>query len=770
MKSYLRFLGRNKLYTVIETAGLAVALAFVLILSSYIIDDLSTDRDIRNKDEILVCHNAGQLWSHSKLHETFEKIPEIESYCRFTDEGIGIDIRKDDASYYQEAMYVSENFFEFMGYSLIAGNASDVLKEKRSVVLSDTFAEKIFQDENPIGQQLAFVDKDSGNKPFLNTLTVTGVFKKPAKTTVMKHDIILNIQENRYMDDAVSESNCHANLIKVTGGTDLDELSRKIYGTAAENGYYWYAEKFAPPVMLTGFDRLDINMATSEETTFINLPDRKMARTFIVACLILLIFAILNYISLTVAFARFRSKEMATRALLGSDKASLTLRSLTESLLLTTTAFTMGAMLAMLIQKQASLLLARDIRILSNPAEIAWGAFIIALLATLTSIIPAYISSGTKPVDVIKGNARHLDKSILGKLFIGFQAALCMACISVAMTLWMQTEKMIDTPLGYHTENIVHVEGFPMNPDAELKAMPFIKRLGHLSNLPIHGKNGGRTIKLGDEKIFISSIYCDTTALSILGIDILESYKEVSPWDFLLTESTAGRLRNICSSKGIPHEQIKSRYSGVTSDIRFGNFSTSSEDFTGIMIANNLWRNPFVVEIIGDPYDAIRKIRECLEDIELDRNYSFELKINTVRDLIEDSYIKERNNFILIGIFSFLCIMLTAMAVLALSSHYAQLNTHDTAVRKVFGTSRRSVFWKTVLGFSAPVCAGALIATPITYYHIGRWLEAYTVRIPNSPIIYAAALAILLTVTVASVSVQALRLMRTNPAEVLKKE
>lgn len=769
MKSYLRFLGRNKLYTVIEIAGLAVALAFVLILSSYIIDDLSTDRDIRHKDEILVCHNVGQLWSHSKLHETLEKIPEIESYCRFTDEGIGIDIRKDDASYYQKAMYVSENFFEFMGYSLIAGNASDVLKEKRSVVLSDTFAGKIFQDENPIGQQLAFVDKDSDNKPFLNTLTVTGVFKKPAKTTVMKHDIILNIQENRYMNDA-AESNSHANLIKVTEGTDLDSLSKKIYETAAENGYVWYAEKFAPPVMLTGFDRLDINMATSEETIFINLPDRKMARTLIIACLILLIFAILNYISLTVAFARFRTKEMATRALLGSDKASLILRSLTESLLLTTTAFTMGAMLAMLIQKRASLLLARDITILSNPAEIAWGAFIIVVLSALTSIIPAYISSGTKPVDVIKGNARHLDKSILGKLFIGFQAALCMACISVAMTLWMQTEKMIDTPLGYHTEDIVYVDGFRMNADEELKAMPFIKRIGHLSNLPIHGTDGGRTIKLGDEKIVIGSIYCDTTALSILGIDILESYKEVSPWDFLLTESTAGRLRNICSSKGIPHEQIKSRYSGVTSDIRFGNFSTSSEDFTGIMIADDIWYDPFVVEIIGDPYDAIRKIRECLEDIGLDRDYRFELKINTVRDLIEESYIKERNNFILIGIFSLLCIMLTVMAVLALSSHYAQMSTHDTAVRKVFGTSRRTVFWRTVLGFAAPVCAGALIATPITYYHIGRWLEAYTVRIPNSPIIYAAALAILLTVTVASVSVQALRLMRTNPADVLKKE
>ena len=98
-------------------------------------------------------------------------------------------------------------------------------------------------------------------------------------------------------------------------------------------------------------------------------------------------------------------------------------------------------------------------------------------------------------------------------------------------------------------------------------------------------------------KRYSSAVY--TLTLSILGIDILESYKEVSPWDFLLTESTAGRLRNICSSKGIPHEQIKSRYSGVTSDIRFGNFSTSSEDFTEIMIADDIWDDPFVVEDKG---------------------------------------------------------------------------------------------------------------------------------------------------------------------------
>jgi putative ABC transport system permease protein len=131
---------------------------------------------------------------------------------------------------------------------------------------------------------------------------------------------------------------------------------------------------------------------------------------------------------------------------------------------------------------------------------------------------------------------------------------------------------------------------------------------------------------------------------------------------------------------------------------------------------------------------------------------------------------KERQTMFLLIIFTAVCLLLTAMAIIALSSYYAQTNTRNTAVRKVFGISQREVFRKTVWGFTAPVISGAIIAIPPAFLYVDRWLQTYPVRIGNSPVIYLAALSIVLLVTLASVTLQALRLMRTNPADALKKE
>ena len=144
--------------------------------------------------------------------------------------------------------------------------------------------------------------------------------------------------------------------------------------------------------------------------------------------------------------------------------------------------------------------------------------------------------------------------------------------------------------------------------------------------------------------------------------------------------------------------------------------------------------------------------------------------IYTLEECIKANYEDENRMMRLVGVFALICMIMTGLAVIALSSYYAQMNRHDTAVRKVFGISRHEVFWKTVWGFVAPVLIGAGIAIPLSYIYFGRWLEAYPVRIENSPAIYIAALVIVLTVTIGTVILQALRLMRTNPAEALKKE
>ena len=145
-------------------------------------------------------------------------------------------------------------------------------------------------------------------------------------------------------------------------------------------------------------------------------------------------------------------------------------------------------------------------------------------------------------------------------------------------------------------------------------------------------------------------------------------------------------------------------------------------------------------------------------------------KIDTLNSLVEERFEDEQKVFAMIGVFALLSILITIMAIIALSSYSAQMSTHDTAVRKVFGCSNAEIYWQMVKGFLIPVLAGSVIAIAFAYAYIERWLSEYPVRIENTVWIYVASVIIVIAVVVISISFQAYHLMRTNPSEALKKE
>ena len=775
MKSYLRFLSRNKLYTAIEVVGLSIALGFIIILSAYIIDEMSTDLQVKNKSKLWVCHNRGIASSSQRFDKIFEATPEITDYCQFANYEVPLNIKANDLSYSEKAMYVSGNFFEFMGYELVAGDASRLWEDKKSVVISERFAHNIYPGQNAVGLPLTFADNDENEEPFWNTYTITGVYKNPEKSVVMGADIIRHMSTWPYIDTPGYEVGS-ANLLRLARGTDREELCERLYKAAAENGLVLYEAGLLEPLMLTAFSDMDVNVARMDPNPFINLTDKTMMKRFFIVCLILLGFAILNYISLTIAFSRFRNKEMATRRILGTTKVALTFRSFLESSGLTAIAFSIGIAIALIVQDKASAILGKEIGIFSNPSEITWSIILIVLLSTVTALAPAFISSKGKPVSIIKGEERFRDKMILGKMFIFIQAAVSIVCISIASAYWLQTRKMLDTPLGYRTDNVISIKGIPSQVPVNLESVPCIRKVGRTLGIPIDGATMTTGRNIDDETLKFHITICDSTALSVLGIRMTETFKsERDGWDIFVTESSAQWIRNLCSEKGISEDRIKDICQGVISEMRFGNHTTASEGITGVMVQENDRLPHFIVEVEGDVLEAARRIKEYLYSLDFREyfhgyNIHFAPEIKTMADLVEESYHKEKNSITLIGIFALLCMMLTAMAIIALSSHYAQLNRHDTAVRKVFGISRKEVFWRTVWGFAAPVVAGAAVAIPLAFIYIGHWLQAYPVRISNSPVIYAWALALVLLVTIAAVALQALHLMRTNPAEALKKE
>ena len=146
------------------------------------------------------------------------------------------------------------------------------------------------------------------------------------------------------------------------------------------------------------------------------------------------------------------------------------------------------------------------------------------------------------------------------------------------------------------------------------------------------------------------------------------------------------------------------------------------------------------------------------------------LHLKPLNQYLKDDIRKEKNLQNLLTTFVLACLLLTALTIAAFSGYYSQLQTHDTAVRKVFGESRREVFRKTVWGFVAPVLISATAAVPAAYFMASKWLENYMFQIENSWFTYAFSVIFVLIVVLVSIVVQTIRLMHTNPAVVLKKE
>ena len=758
MKSYLRFLSRNKLYTAIEVVGLSVSLAFIILMSAYVIGNMSYDRMIKDKDGIYLCHNVGYATSYSFLEDEFTMYPEIRECCQFGSAPIGIFVEGELAQDCNP-LWVTDNFFTFLQFKLVEGDPHEVLKKDFSAVVSESFAERYFSGEHPIGSSIE-VDYD-GTKRFL---TVTGVFKDVKKSNILNSDVLVN----QRLVPSIGNGGWYecVNLVRFSGNPDRSQLAHDIYYNSKDE---FFASRLVPELRFTRYDELDINIGVTYP--FQNIGDLKQQKRFTSACVILLIFSLLNYMFLTLAFSRFRIKEMATRMLLGTTRTSIIRRLITESLLLTTFSFAIGALMAVALEKQVSLLLRSEVDVFSNSAEMIWGAVIIILCSVIAGSVPALNMATVKPIEVLKGESRKKDKMVLGSIFIAIQTGICIMIISIASAMYLQTRKMIDEPLGYTTEGLIEVEDMYNDVDMYniVKALPCVKRVSRYSSCPITYSHARWSLGLYGHDVMIHGygLKCDMEALSMLGIDIIEKYD--NNMEMFFTQSSYETIASMFESNGVEKDDMKHVYAGIVSDFRFGNAATVLDGVTCVSISEGQRIGWLLIEAEGDAVEAKKMIAKAFKEAMGDRFCSPE-PVRMVREIVEESFTSEKHSCLIIGAFSLLCILLTIMALTALSGYYAHMRTQDTAVRKVFGISSGDVFWKTVWGFIAPVLIGSIAAAPLAYTYVAHWLETYPVRIVNSPVIYLAALAIVLLVTLATVTLQAIRLMRTNPADALKKE
>lgn len=778
MKSYLRFLSRNKLYTAIEVVGLSVALAFVVFIATFVAGELGYDKDLKNTENIYIGHEEEfAIMSYTVGDVIAQEFPQVEEVCRFLStsalSGLALEVTVEGETIPQKAIIADDNFFDFFTFPFIEGGLDD----RDAVVVSQSFANTHFPEQSPIGKTIQITVGENKKDLFIQ-----GIYKDIKKSVFPDADIIYGTHHIKAMyPSLIAEGNgTAACFYRLTAGTDIEELQEKAV-EKLKDADILYRVGLMKKFLLSPFSKIHYGVCVQHHP-FVGRIDFGFIMLFVAAGILLLVFALLNYISLTVAQIGFRASEMATRRLLGEQKWEIALRYIKEAFILTVISFGLALILIEVFGPHAAkVLLGKDVVLIDNLgiAGVLLMVLFVFLVSLIAGIVPAMIMSKYKPIDIVKGEFATNGKMVLGKVFIGVQNVVTIATLCLALAMFVQFKYMLARDSGYEKDNIISIEGGQRGADYfvdELKQLPFVESVGWVQFSPVNSSRVGMTMNLNGEDVQMEVMNGDSTAFRLLGFNVMKYNQNVpqtnnSLW---LTEGALKGMELDYETESVTLSGYPYPVCGIIRDFQRGN--RTIEDCAS---SNMVWWNmeyggeqyfPYlrtlVVKVSGDEQEAVTAIKKFYEP----RDNGGHIHVNDLNSEYRQWFNSDENNLKLISIFALLVIMLSSMAMLAMSTYYGKQQAKNWSVKKVFGCSRKEVFLSMAWGFIKVVGIAAVIAVPIGYFVIQRWLSSYSYRIDNYWWIYALAIIFILLAAVITISWQAVKLMNSNPIKELKKE
>ena len=777
MKSFFNFLKNNKLYTLIEVVGMSIALAFIIFIATFVTSQLTRDSEIKGKN-IYVSRSERLFIGCGTIKEQLEgRFAEVQDICRLFDTeifgGIEMSMRYADNNERADALVVDPNFFQLLPYPLLEGTHETVLVSKQSVVLSESFANVFSPNESPIGKTLEIAI--NGN---CATLTVTGVFRDLNNSVLRSPKIIYRLDQLQQLTDEVIQNGTGAvaTFFQLLPNTDVAALSSEMEKIIREQDYI-YKHGVLHDFYLIPFEDIQYS-DLSAPLPFINLVNHDFFSLFFAAGLLLLIFAVLNYISLTVAQIGFRAREMATRRLVGAQRWQIVVKYILESFSLTAVSFGLALLLAYLVAPSFSELVGQTIA----PFEhITWESLLmmvvlVLLLSILSGLIPALMVLNYQPIDVVRGSFERDSRMVLGRILIIVQNIVAIITLAVAVVMFVQLHHMQSKPQGYERQNRIRISGANAPADYlvdELKQLACVENVGWIQFEPMTFGTTGISLMFGGQEYKFDVYYGDQAAFDILGFEVIRQNAEPIEPAIWLPESQLVPLgvEYDCTmliqdnNYGIPVcGIIKDFQKGMPGIAPIANWPVVPWVLNMDAPADFRILRQLIVQVSGDENEAVKQIAEFYRQ----HNSDEEISVNTYNYLVSHMYAKQNNNAKLISLFTLLTLLLSSLAMLAMSTYYAKQHTRNTAIHKVMGCDNRTIYFRTVRTFLSSILIAVVIAVPCAWLIAQRWLETYDYRISNSVWYYVLTALAVMLLAVMAISWQAIRLMNTNPVEALK--
>lgn len=801
LKSYFTFLSRNKAYTLVNVLGLSLSLMFVILIGVYTWQEYHVNTQYPKADRILIYAyqeaNSGenQLSSggHWRLQEHFKaRYPEIESSCAFNIEQRSKYNFNDEHKKFI-TMFTDSTLFSILDIPFIAGDAKTALNSRSSAVVTDEFARKVFgSPENAMGKRLDLEDSVH--------LRITGVIPQFEHSSIPKVDILtsfwnVNIYNPYLTAEKMNSVGSTEVLFLQRRGAHLEKKTADMDKYQKEFFWIFQNKEDTLHTHLIPLNKYYFAKGMVSNSGKMTHGSAFLVNILLAIGLIILLFAVFNYINLTNALSDKRAREMAMRRLVGASRRNIVTRLILESILLCAFSMVIAFALAWAAVPYTERLLHTNLTLIpagaSGVGRIAVLIVFTIILGIVSGLFPASVISKAKPIDIVRGTLHFNTHQRLSKIFIVIQNAATIILITVSSAFSYQINYLIHMPRGFHTAGLIDV---PLHLDDrkaldtwydELKKLPQVANVTACAGTPYSGGNNN-TFKLNGKSISSQVLQGDSNYMKVFGLKVTgrTGLKMNDSGGWYPAGCVAYVNRQMLQEEGLP---MNSRYfypyadyiSENQTEPKRANVGGVLEDFTirfigaeqhplFVVINPNMrdrqWET--VIQIQGDPVTAYQSVQKLYKKL---FHETLELEQPFIDQQIEAFYEKALNAITILRLFSFISLVISVLGLVAMSIYYIEERRKEIAIRKVFGSTSRQVGKRFILRFLSYVLIAFIIAIPVNIFACVELQSEYSERATWWYWIPLAG-GIVFAVSFAAIAVQVYYASHQNPALNLKTE
>ncbi|MBN1779512.1 ABC transporter permease [bacterium] len=797
-----RNLAKQKMYSIIKIVGLALGIAACLLIALFIKDELGYDLHFKNGDRIyrviLRINDGDHIWQISTFPAPVvsaikSEFPEIEEVGRMTGLvyfGAGSnDIRRTDKpdNIFEEGfVYTSQGLLDIFQPQMIYGNLDHALDGPETMIISKRKADKFFPGENPVGKTMIL------NNDRKRIYTISGVMEDPPRHSHFQYDFLMTLSEGLYPGEETNWNSQSSTVYTLLHpGIDVASLETKFKKLAKKNAASLIGKSEGPEaddLIAKITYRLqpisDIYLKSEGISDEFQHGDIRFVWLFGMIAIFIFIIACINFINLSTAKSSKRAMEVGLRKTVGASQKSLINQFLAESILLSFLSFSLGVVLVMFLLPYFNILSVKE---LVFPWNEWWLLPLLACAATFTGILaglyPSFYISSFEPIAVLKGSIKRGCKNAsLRNGLVIFQFSISIILITSTLVINNQVAYILNKKLGFDKDEVLLIQGTKSLGDQvtsfknELLKLPDVKNVTVSDYLPVSEMKRNSCGFWNEGKQEVDEAYSaqlwgiDHDYIKTMGMNIVEG-RDFSPEiagdaEGCIINKTMARQLNlenpldqtICTSFASWH------VIGVVEDFHF---ESLKENIGGMCLT--LGKSPDIVSVKIHTKNMSRTVASITHVWKTIAPYQ-QIRYSFLDERYTMMYDDVQRMGYIFNMFAMLAIIIACLGLFALSSFIIAQRTKEIGIRKVLGASVLNITFNLSKNFLTLVALANIIACPIAYFFMNRWLQDFAYRIHVRSWMFIVSGGIVILIALLTIGLQTIRAATANPIESLKYE